>query len=59
MIKKGSFVRYTGEDTKDVWKGKYLSVADREGDKAEVYKRDAHGKWITFTVNVNDLEEVC
>lgn len=59
MIKKGTLVKYIGADTKALWHGRYLSVAERDGDTAEVYVRGRGGKWETVPVRVGDLVEVC
>ena len=59
MITKGTLVRYHGRETADLWEGKYLSVAERRGDTAEVYlHRVKPNKWTTTTVAIADLEEI-
>ena len=59
MVKKGSLVRYVGRETKDAWHGKYMSVANRDGETVEVYKRNKKGKWETAAIALKDVEEVC
>ena len=59
MIKKGSLVRYTGRETKDLWPGVYLSVAERCEDRVEVYRKDKKDNWVTTTLKIADVEEVC
>ena len=59
MIGRASLVRYIGEGVKYAWKGKLLQVHDRRGNEVEVYTLDKKGKWITFTLPIKDVEEVC
>lgn len=58
MIRTGSLVRALKAHGK-IWKGRYLSVAERRGDTVLVYvERNAKGKWLTASVPLGDVEEV-
>ena len=58
MIGVGSLVRFIGTD-KRLWKGKLLSVHERNGDSLTVWhERKPNGKWTTITVSAKDVEEV-
>lgn len=58
MIGVGSLVRYNGND-KRLWKGKLLSVHERNGDSLTVwYEKKPNGKWTTTTVSLKEVEEV-
>lgn len=60
MIGKGSFVKYIGEEKKNLWKNRKLMVHERNGDNLVVWdQQKSRSEYTTTTVSVKDVEEIC